>query len=1118
MAADCDTAIGSLASIQGEMEIQSGATGISQPAVLEGPLCPGDLIRVGNYARAELSIINQPNVRLDQNTILQLPGEELPDEGKPWLIRLFSGTAYFFSRHPRTLSVDTPFVNAAVEGTEFLVRVEQNRTLIVVFEGRIIASNARGELRLARGESAVAEAGQAPTPFLLVRPTDAVQWAIYYPHILPATADPSGVAAQELPEPIRGAVQLAARGDVRAALARFEAIPEAQRGAEFFLYRAAAVLSVGRTEEARANINKALTRDPDNGLAHALNAVIALAQNETDVAIAEAQRAVDLRPREAAARIALSYAEQGQFRLGAARDALDQAVKDEPRNALAWARLAELWLMLGYRKRAREAAETAAALAPDLERIQTVLGFAALAEFRAATAKRAFERAIALNSASPLPRFGLGLAKIRKGNLEEGRRDIEVAVALDPNNSLLRSYLGKAYFEERITNSLAYFRQWFEDFPNQENTLAAEQFAIAKDLDPWDPTPYLYDAIRKQSENRPVEALRDAETAIRLNENRAVYRSRELLDQDRAARQASLGRIYNDLGFQQLGVNEAAKALALDPASPSAHRFLSDVYAYTPFQRREIARVSELLQAQLLQDININPIQPSRGETNLNVFARGGPTRPGFNEFTPLFERDQVQLNLSGEVGSNDTFANEAVVSGLYDRFSVSAGQFHYQTDGFRPNNDIEHNFYNIFAQAALTPDVGVQAEFLRRDTEEGDLRILFDPDRFAPLRRRELKQNTERFGSRISLSPRSNLIASLVHSKYEESTGIFSFEDESLQAEAQHIFRNYNFNILTGFNAYYINGLIILPERVLIPGRILAEQKRTRDVVHTSGYVYSNIEFPADVFWSFGVSFDDYEEEDLAIRKFSPKLGMQWVITEWLRLRFAAFETVKPASPARRTIQPTQVAGFNQLFDDADGTESWSYGAGIDARLTKDLSLGMEILRRTLDESVLNFDKNTRIREDREETLFRAYAYWSLSPSWAFSTELQFEGYDGNPGLRNVQFPGKADKVDTWAVPVSVRYFHPTGFFGALAATFVHQDVDTQLVPDEASEFVVVDFALGYRFPHRRGSISFEVTNLFNEQFEFAWGFYRPANREVPTVSPFIPERTLLARLTLSF
>jgi hypothetical protein len=70
--------------------------------------------------------------------------------------------------------------------------------------------------------------------------------------------------------------------------------------------------------------------------------------------------------------------------------------------------------------------------------------------------------------------------------------------------------------------------------------------------------------------------------AIELNDNRGVYRSRLLLDQDLAARSAALGRIYNDLGFQQIGLLEGWKSLNADPSNYSAHRLLADSYSVLP--------------------------------------------------------------------------------------------------------------------------------------------------------------------------------------------------------------------------------------------------------------------------------------------------------------------------------------------------------------------------------------------------------------------------------------------------------------------------------------------------------------------------------------------------------
>ena len=83
---------------------------------------------------------------------------------------------------------------------------------------------------------------------------------------------------------------------------------------DYYLYRAATLLSVGRVEEARADIGQALMRDPSDGRADALSAVIAVAQNDRERALEEARRAVELSPRSAAAKIALSYAEQARFR------------------------------------------------------------------------------------------------------------------------------------------------------------------------------------------------------------------------------------------------------------------------------------------------------------------------------------------------------------------------------------------------------------------------------------------------------------------------------------------------------------------------------------------------------------------------------------------------------------------------------------------------------------------------------------------------------------------------------------------------------------------------------------------------------------------------------------
>ena len=82
--------------------------------------------------------------------------------------------------------------------------------------------------------------------------------------------------------------------------------------------------------------------------------------NEREAALADARQGVSLNPDSAAAKIALSYAQQANFQISEARDTLQAAVAQQPNDALAPARLAELQLMLGDRKQASASAERAA--------------------------------------------------------------------------------------------------------------------------------------------------------------------------------------------------------------------------------------------------------------------------------------------------------------------------------------------------------------------------------------------------------------------------------------------------------------------------------------------------------------------------------------------------------------------------------------------------------------------------------------------------------------------------------------------------------------------------------------------------------------------------------------
>ncbi|MDP3663585.1 MAG: TonB-dependent receptor [Nitrosomonas sp.] len=1065
----CQLEVAQVVSMQGIIELRRVQETKWQQADMNTTLCAGDMIRARSQSRAALRLSNDSMLRLNQKTSITFPA--LQETKGTSLLDLLEGAIHIITRTPKPFKIRTPFVNASVEGTEFFVGLHEESTRIVVYEGKVSASNELGSLLLKDHEAAITLKGQAPRKEIIIHPTDAVQWALYYPAVSDYWQDDQF---------------------------------EDKNGVSPQLYQAGRLLVVGQADKAKENIEQVLKHEPDNSDAHALLAIIAVVQNEKDQALDLATKAVTLNSDSAVAHLALSYTQQAHFEITAALESVQKAITLDPKNALAWARSAELQMSLGDLDRALDAAQHAVNLDPDLAKTQTILGFAHLLQIDTKTAKTIFAQAIVLDQADPMPRLGLGLALIREGELEAGRIELEIAASLDPANSLIRSYLGKAYFEEK------------------RYSLAGTQFDLAKERDPKDPTPWFYDAIQKQTQNRPIEALQDIQRSIELNNNRAVYRSKFLLDRDEAARGSSLARIFENLGFEKRALMETAKSLSFDPSSHSAHRFLSDTYAN--ISRHEAARVSELLQAQLLQPINVNPVQPHMVVADLNIITNTGPSNPGFNEFTPLMERSKPQLVTSGVVGNNGSLGNEVVFSKFNERTSISLGQFHYETSGFRTNNDQNHDILNVFVQHALTSKLNIQAEIRTRSTNQGNLLLDFEKDSIDPKApqnqtHRKIDEDVARIGARYDLTHNQNIIFSgqFLDGDLQNVQGISpSFihashqKNEGYQTEAQYQFRSSWFNILAGSGIYRIDASQKSGKKDLDTNQVnfsgASPVHFNRD--RTNGYIYTNLNFNENINTTIGFSYDSFKRGESSISDFNPKFGLQWNFANHFRFRMAWLETIKAPLTTLQTIEPTQVAGFNQLFDDPDGTKSRRMGIGLDAHYGNKLFSGFELSSRNL--NVPSFTLSSINFQDQKENLYRAYVYGLLHTSWAAKSEIQFEKFSRLPTNDGPH------QIDTLSIPSSINYFNPIGFFANVTGTFVHQEVNRmKMINKGIDKFFLVDASVGYRLPERRGIFSIEARNIFNEDFLF-----RNPHFETSELfnSRFIPTRTVFARFTLNF
>jgi tetratricopeptide (TPR) repeat protein len=1114
----CAESVGKLASMQGTVAIQRTGSPDWHPASPDLPLCENDTIRVGRYSRAAVSLINDGILRLEQNTTLRLTdvAEKAEDAS---VLDLIVGIIQSFSQQPHKFAVNTPYLNGSIEGTEFVMRSDSGESTLIVLEGKVLARNEKGELAVGPGESASAESGKAPTLTVLVKPRDAVHWALYYPPVLAAYGE---APAPQLPGFVHQAMEQLRRGDTSAAFAVLDKAPPNEKTEPYYLFRAALLLSVGRVNEANGAIERAFVMNPDSSNARALQAIIAVTKNEKRKALELARKALAAAPDSATALIALSYAQQARFDLEGARATLEKALAANPNSALAWARLAAVRSAFGEIEEALEAAHKAAALAPELSLTQTILGFAYLTEVDTERAREAFDKAIALDQADPLPRLGLGLTKIREGDLYDGARDMEMAVALDPNRSIFRSYLGKTYYEEK-----------------RGAALIGREYETAEELDPHDPTPYFYSAIEKQTTNRPVEALEDMQKAIELNDNRAIYRSRLLLDSDLAARSASIGRIYTDLGFQQLGLVEGWKSVNTDPSSFSAHRFLADTYSALP--RHQVARVSELLQSQLLQPLNMTPIQPRLAESNLFLLSALGPTALSFNEFNPIFNRDGFTVQASGVAGENSTYGGEGVIAGIYKKVSFSAGYSHFQTDGVRENNDQTDKIADALVQVELSPTTSIQAEFRHREVDRGDTQTRFLPEDISRTARFERDSKLVRLGGRYTISPSSVLLVSAVYSKFDLSLrddqfpsfsfGLIDFTQlvpsESVGGEVQHIFRSRYFDLTGGAGYFDVDSEIALNLKGSIPppegpGPFEVDSFTDAALGHFNAYLYGQIKPLSNLTATLGASYDTISGDSAFVPdggntdQFNPKFGVIWNPIPATTVRAAAFRVFKRTLVSEQTLEPTQVAGFNQFFDDYNATDVWRYGIGIDQKFTRQLFGGAEFSTRELEVPIIEFvgqtDQPMTFNARGDEYLSRVYLNWAPHPWWVASANYFYERFKNDEALGFGEVPVS---LKTHRIPLGVKFFHPSGLSVGFSSTYVRQEGEflpqgTFDIQTGSDTFWLFDAAVSYRLPKRYGFISLGIENITDEGFR-----YFEVDHENQIINP---GRSIVGRMTFAF
>lgn len=1065
-------------------------------------------VRTGELSRAAIELSTGGVLRLSELTSLRL---QPPPAGKPGersKIDFGKGIAYFFSRADEEADIQTPTASLNIRGTEFVIEVGQNGgTTVTLVDGEVGLSNEFGAIDLTSGEQGIAEPGRAPRKTAVLDASERIQWFLYYPGIV----DPksfSGLASGRFGKSLNAY----AEGDLLKAL---ELLPAATSVQEH-RFSAAVKLATGRIDEVDANLRKAGNHPIVDSLNRLIDVVQKPAVEMTDVQA----------PATPEGRMALSYALQSQGKLEAALATARQAVELSPDFSLAWARIAELEFSFARTEMAIAAVDRALALSPRNAQAIALKGYLEMANNRVPEAQAYFTQALAIDPALGNAWLGRGLAFFQSHDPEQGLRSMTLAAASEPNRAFIRSYLAKALAE---TN---------------RDQRAVNELNISRKLDPGDPTAPFYQSLLDQRQYAFNRGIGHVEESIKLNDNRAIYRSGFLLDKDRSLRQSNLAALYRNSGMTEISLEEARRSVVSDYLNPSAHLFLSNSINTIRDPRRvelrqETPWFNELLLANLLSPAGTDLL----------------PQNVSQQEYTALFPAKRYGFSNRTNYRSDGEFLSTGTAQARSNKTSIAFDYEIFTADGYRPNQDTER--YTAFLQMkhALTARDSIYLNLKFQDFKGGDLRQLYDPSTYDPDFRFEQEQapvtilgyqhqwspesRTLLLGGALSdkisaKDPSGSVLAMLVDpTVLQQPVGIQTDlsqerETEVYFGEAQHIWSDERQTLLVGarFNtgSFPTENTLGIPTSALVlpsdPFTLSAEPDYERWVA----YAYYTRELWKGLWATAGLAYDWQEyplnsnqppvsDELEQSSEWLPKFGLVWTPKDevTLRLGYARSQAGATFDESVR-LEPTQVAGFTQSFRTlvneslVGGLSSPLFdiaGASVSWKLPTDTYLGAEGFIRKASatkgvgvlgiDGLFSYNDTFLLREelDYQEWGGSAYVNQLLGEEWALGARYTYTHGELDRAFPELSAAGvngfsSEESSSLHQAEAYLIWNGASGWYSRLNARFFSQDNSGYAPARPGDSWTQLDFAVGKRFFDSRGTLECGVLNLTDENYRF--------------------------------
>jgi len=385
-----EKAAGRIVSLSGAVTIQKGSQTVSGRPFLN--LDPGDIVITGPNARAAILLRDETLIKLNANskvTIQNVISSAKTNQADKTQIKQNSGEMWIRTKNrPGELNIDTKSGSAAIRGTEFVIKADDEKTSLTLLDGAAELSNDHGSVLIAKGEQGESTPDTAPVKrsITVEESENATQWIFYFPknlnlekNLIENDLESLKKNYEENPDKLEPAIILGIKnlilGHFDEALALFdESIKIDPSSSLAHLMRARTLFVMHKQKEAIIAVDLAIKADETWYLPHAEKSKILIAQNDLIKAEKEARKAIDLDSDGAEGWISLGDIQYAFGKLKPAEVSFDKALSIDSELSEAHIGKARILISRFYNAEAIDEFLSAVLLDPHYARAHLYLG------------------------------------------------------------------------------------------------------------------------------------------------------------------------------------------------------------------------------------------------------------------------------------------------------------------------------------------------------------------------------------------------------------------------------------------------------------------------------------------------------------------------------------------------------------------------------------------------------------------------------------------------------------------------------------------------------------------------------------------------------------------------